>query len=138
MNTEGQQINTHDDSGVTWRLPEELVELGRETGMGMLTELLTIFEEDTAERLKALRAAIQKDDHAEIRRQAHSLKGGALQIGANRFAGYCREMEGMAQQAGKPEHLALLVRIEDEFIRVKEKLSASVLEMTQASQGIRL
>lgn len=120
-----------------WSLPQELVQLGQETGAEMIIELLAIFQEDSALRLKTLRAAVEEGEPGCIRSQAHSLKGSAAQVGATGMAESCREMERLAQGGSKPDQLALLSEIEARFARVCELLLTSDVAATLSQQETR-
>jgi len=99
-----------------------LRELGLDIGASFFPELLDTFEHDAVERLAALRSAIAAGETGRLRKEAHSLKGASLTIGAHRMAEICHHLEhlGIAQSAeSAPE---LLVRLDREFDRVKAEI----------------
>ena len=59
-----------------------LVELD-DGGDGLLSEMITIFREDTPRRIQDILAAVAKGSADELSRTAHALKGGAGALGAN-------------------------------------------------------
>jgi len=80
------------DPEISWAPPDFLVELAADDS-GLITELLDAFRTDTRVRLDCLRTALLQVDMAGVRRSAHSIKGAAMQLGAERVAAVCREME---------------------------------------------
>jgi HPt (histidine-containing phosphotransfer) domain-containing protein len=73
--------------------PARLRELRADYG-DLAAELLELFEKTAAATLGELRAALDADDAAEVRRLAHRLKGSARNVGAT----------GMAELAAALEH----------------------------------
>ena len=76
---------------------------------GLVEELIVIFQEDAAERLGLLARALDEDDYSTIRQEAHTIKGSALQVGANRVAEASRQVEVEARKS-EPENLVPLYR----------------------------
>jgi HPt (histidine-containing phosphotransfer) domain-containing protein len=84
-----------------WTLPEALQEL-ESAGCGdTVLELVRDFQTDTAQRLQRLRQALASSDAATFRREAHSIKGSAAQMGADEVAALARvlEIEGASMPA---------------------------------------
>jgi HPt (histidine-containing phosphotransfer) domain-containing protein len=90
-----------------WVLPAALRQLQECGESALMEELLAIFQTDTAERLEVLVRAVETTDYATVRQEAHTIKGSALQVGANRVAEFCRQMELEARKA-RPEYLVSL------------------------------
>jgi len=124
MSHEGQKSDQSPALESPWSPPEELIELAREAGAEIITELLGAFQEDSAARLQVLRDAIRNQDGVLIRGEAHALKGSAAQIGAVEFAACCAEMERLAQNGVPSEQSVLLARAEAEFARLQQQFSA--------------
>ncbi len=59
--------------------------------------LLQGFERDSVQRFDELEAAIRCADAETLRRTAHTMKGGALGVGATQFAARCKELEDCAK-----------------------------------------
>lgn len=137
MDDKSRTADPHGHPELQWSLPQELLQLAQETGAEMILELLAIFQEDSASRLKTLRAAIEEGEPGGIRSQAHSLKGSAAQVGAMGMAESCREMEQLAQGRSKPDQLALLSEIEARFAQVCELLSSSDVAAMLSQPEIR-
>src|SRR5580704_9292333 len=71
-----------------WSMTPELLDLV-ECDPGMISDLFSLFLDDSAARLQILGGACNCMDFTIIRGQAHSLKGSALQIGAPRLGSLC-------------------------------------------------
>jgi HPt (histidine-containing phosphotransfer) domain-containing protein len=105
----------------------QLDELDRETGGGLVDELLALFFDGTPERLRALRAAIAASDSAAIAAQSHSIRGSCASLGATQLALLCSELErtvrtqGMADPGGLSAKVEL---IEQEFHEAARELAA--------------
>jgi CheY-like chemotaxis protein len=81
---------------------------GREAG------LVTIFVDETRDRLGRLRAAIEADDSSEVTAIAHSVKGSSASFGATRMATLAGELEHGADH-GPEEQLRRLGELERVF-----------------------
>jgi HPt (histidine-containing phosphotransfer) domain-containing protein len=109
------------ETDMGWRLPETLQELAQCGEQEIVAEVLTLFQSDTEHRLTVLRAAVESGDRQTARAQAHSLKGSAVQVGANALAESCREMEMTAET--RLNLLSLLEEIEGRFAMVSKSIS---------------
>ena len=58
----------------------------------IVLEVLSVFQTDTAARLRTLQAALAAGDTAQVRTQAHSIKGSASQVGALGLAALCQSI----------------------------------------------
>lgn len=90
--------------------------------------LVDLFEEffTTSRDLVDEIAANQKSaDFDGLRKSSHTLKGAALNLGANVLAAICKEGEVAAKEARDPG-AAWLARIESEFARVRTEFDADV------------
>lgn len=74
----------------------------------VLNGILNEFTEKVRSQIKAIQHAIPSLDFKEIAKEAHSIKGGAANLTANRVAGIASALEKAAglQQAELAEHLA--------------------------------
>ncbi len=98
-----------------WVLPEglrQLVMLGDEE---TVAEIIEVFLSDTAARLELLQGAMERQRREEIRAQAHAIKGGAVQVGANGMAMVCRQIEALAGEGPEKEIAGLTKRLDIEF-----------------------
>lgn len=100
------------DSGTAdlWTLPESLQEFVASGDEEMVVEILTLFQDDSAERLRDLNQAVSAGDRETVRKQAHTLKGASLQVGAIAMSGLCRELEMLATSAPSAQLLELAYR----------------------------
>ena len=101
-----------------WCLPEELQELARDGADEVVREILTAFQSDTGSRLLRLRHALETLDRAAIRQQAHTIRGSAVQVGADAVAADCRLLETAAAHQPATDIAALLMRVESSFDEV--------------------
>jgi HPt (histidine-containing phosphotransfer) domain-containing protein len=86
-------MTEHRIDDVVWQPTETLSELVA-TGFGdAVAELIDDFDTDTTARLQRLRVALARDDSTVVRKEAHSIKGSALQMGASRVASTARLIE---------------------------------------------
>ena len=59
----------------------------------LMADLVDAFNIDTSARIQRVRAALAASDFAKIRMEAHTIKGGARQVGADALADACQELE---------------------------------------------
>ena len=122
-------------SGETNQLELETVtalsELGRETGTDLLGRVISAFLREAPTQLQALSRALAAGDRETAAQFAHSLRGGAAQLGAARFSRLCTDLREAVQQPGEPADGGddLLARLEGEF----EGLVAELEELKELS-----
>jgi HPt (histidine-containing phosphotransfer) domain-containing protein len=97
-------------------------------GGGLVAELVDLFFEDVPPRLDSIRRAMAAGDPDALVRTAHSLKGSAATLGAERMAELCRQIEVSGRAGEVPEAQGLLEPLEEEFGRVKQALTKWVAE----------
>ena len=95
-----------------WALPEELALVG---DPDLLMELISIFKQDVAARLQALRGAVMTGDNAAVGAQAHTIRGSAIQMGALHLVATCRHLELDAAHNVTRNMQRLLLEAEAEF-----------------------
>ncbi len=66
-----------------------------------IAEMVEIFAEEGRAQLEGMRRALQGGHSSDFRREAHTLKGSARDLGARRLAALCDELEDL----GKEENL---------------------------------
>jgi len=81
--------------------------------------LLDTFLNDSEERLRLLRQALQETDAQGLRLAAHSFKGSCSNMGARMLAGLCKQLEEAARRERLAEAPALIEQIEREFAIVR-------------------
>jgi len=109
-----------------------LREFDNEGDPDLVAELAVIFFQDTVERLRSLRRAIDAADAVGIESEAHSLKGSSASLGAVGMSLLCGELEakgcaGSIKGAGALEGASeALTQIEEEFGRARAILEAEI------------
>jgi HPt (histidine-containing phosphotransfer) domain-containing protein len=77
---------------------------------------------ESAKCMTALRDAVVQSDATAVRIAAHSLKGSSSTMGAKRMAALCDELETLARTTILGGAPALVVALDDEFVRVEAAL----------------
>lgn len=106
-----------------WALPEELRQLA-ESDEDLVNEVLGVFQSDTADRLRKLRAGLEAGDRQMVRGQAHAVKGSAGQVGAAGVSDLCRQIESLAVTADASVLHDLTAQLEAEFADVCREMTA--------------
>ncbi len=87
-----------------------------------LAEVANLFLQDSPPRLAKLKQHYEEKDASRLERVAHSLKGSAGNLGARRLAGFCADLEKLAQ-TGKLDSAGKLVeQVGAEYQRVQAAL----------------
>jgi len=87
-----------------------------------VNNLINLFIEGTTKNLSALRKAAAEANPVVIRREAHSIKGSAGNIGALQMAALCQELEQKAHL--NSEAPILISQLESAFGRVVKVLES--------------
>jgi HPt (histidine-containing phosphotransfer) domain-containing protein len=106
------------DRSPDWQLPAPLAELAAADSGELVSELIGAFTSDTRSRLHNARKAAALGDFASVRREAHTIKGGALQLGADNVATICRELEIKSYDVSVQQLEDQLARLSAAFIDV--------------------
>jgi CheY-like chemotaxis protein len=104
----------------------ELRSIAADGGPDLFRELAALFLGDLEERLAALRAGVSAGDAGTVARMAHTLKGSAGNLGAERLMGACLELEQAARGGTTTGLAAVLARLETEAARARAALEAEV------------
>ena len=83
-------------------------------GPGIFGELLGILEQQSPQLIDGIAASLENGDTATLRRNAHTLKGSALNLGARAMADVCLRIEHAAEEGlldRVPGELAVLRRV---------------------------
>jgi len=112
------------NSRPAWVLPEELRQLAEQVDKGIVAEVLTAFQNDTAARVAKLRTALADGDRTGIRNESHAMKGSAGQVGAPALAAICQSLEFRAMIADTAELQSILNQVEAEFSEVLHAINA--------------
>ena len=109
---------------------ESLYYLTGEASTELVEELVTLFLDDAAKRMKKLTDAYGAGDFEAVTFAAHSLKSASASIGAISFSESCRTLEGEAKR--NADNLAKEVsRCEDMF----KELVTTLAEFKRAFAG---
>ena len=100
---------------VPWVLPEELRQIADWGDESLVKEVLDVFRSDTAERLVKLQTALAQDDRAQVKSQAHAIKGSASQVGAKLVTSLCQQLELQATTADAAVLADFTSRLQTEF-----------------------
>lgn len=102
---------------------KELRELGQ---ADPLIELAELFDRESETCVQKIEQALAQHDAATAARCAHSLKGSASNLGAQRLAAVCAAMESNAKKEEWPPLPGQLVDLRTELGRVREALQAEI------------
>ena len=88
----------------------------------VFAEVARLFLADVPIHLLALGAAIAADDKESVRKIAHRLRGGALEIGAVRMAPVCAAIEHAARAGSLEDAAAQADSLGGEFALTRQEL----------------
>lgn len=106
---------------------DELREIEEYGEPGFLKELAGIFVDAGAEAVQSIQSAIERGQCVEIRKAAHKLKGASANIGADRLAAVCGEMEKHAESERFSDANACFDRLQRELRQAEEALTGQEL-----------
>jgi HPt (histidine-containing phosphotransfer) domain-containing protein len=89
-----------------------------------LDELLQTYLDDAVAQLASMRAAADADSPAELLRPTHSLKSNSANVGAERLAELCRQLEADARKGAVERASERVTEAAAEFERVQTELAA--------------
>ena len=92
----------------------------------LMREILDLFLTDYPERLAAMHAAIDRNDAADLRLQAHSLKGSAAAIGANQVAAAAAAVESLARTSALAEARPACITVEEQLVQIAPILTTLI------------
>ena len=101
-----------------------LKELQTSEDPSLITELIDLFEADAANNISEIQMAIEQNDSRQLEKLAHSLKGGAISIGANRLSKICHELETMGKMNQACMASQTFQLMKNEFENVVKELQA--------------
>jgi HPt (histidine-containing phosphotransfer) domain-containing protein len=109
---------------------EELHELGAESGVDILGELIEIFKETAPGRITSMRAALVSKDWKLLEREAHTLKSSAGNLGLSRLQESCKDI-GYALPDRNTSHIeGLIASIGNELQLSLVELANTVARLT--------
>jgi HPt (histidine-containing phosphotransfer) domain-containing protein len=101
---------------------ESIIALDPTSGEGLLARLIGMYESNSVELLKDIQASYTAQDAERVRKGAHALKSSSGNVGAERLAVICKEIEFAARKdalAAIEGHVAMLA---DEHSMVIKRL----------------
>ncbi len=97
----------------------------------VLPKLVGMFcQKEIPKRLEELTNAIEKSDTEKIARSAHSFKGSANNMGAEKLADLCSKLESNANQISKEQSLEILAAIK----LISDETSVALAEFTESAK----
>ena len=126
---EGDEDTGENDPRLDSRKLAELREL-EEGGFFSVAEYVDMFLRDGEQRIDALRRAITAVDFDALAHEAHTLKGGSRELGAERLAGICQRLEEMGQKNEIEGAEELSGGLAEEFVLLADELRRSLEEPT--------
>jgi CheY-like chemotaxis protein len=99
--------------------------MGREED-GLARELITIFLNDTRDKLATLRQALADSNPGTVLVTAHALKSSSAQLGALRFSSLCQKLESIGRSGNLADAATILAEAEAEYARVETELRAKL------------
>ncbi len=103
-------------------ISERLAQLREECGAELVSGFIEIFIRDTAERLARLHGLASLQDSTAVEREAHGLKGSCANLGVERMAALCHQLEAEAEAGLLTSAKEVLERLGFEFERLKPLL----------------
>ena len=103
-----------------------------EIGMGdaeFTRDIINMMIEDGKERIRLIREAYQEQTWDTVGREAHSLKGAALNVGANSLAALCAHIDDTVRKLKSTIEESALEEVEHEFEQVANELNTIVVEL---------
>ena len=116
-----QELNSvarsHDNlrNNIVRTIQTRMNELEREIGSEIVDEIITLFVEDSAKRLDALRDSLKNRDLVQIKIEAHGLKGSFGNIGATYIADLCFQIEKTSKDQNFAEATAVFRKVQELF-----------------------
>lgn len=98
-------------------------------------DLIKVFLDDAASLLSQMESAGERGDPEELKRLAHSFKGSAASIGAQRLCDVCTELDRLSTNVSAERITALLRSVRRELEQVRTELEGYLAKHdTEASQ----
>lgn len=109
---------------------QNLVELD-DGGHGLLSEMISIFREDTPRRIQDILTAAAQGNAEELSRAGHALKGGAGALGAHALRVLASDLEALGRGGSVAVGPDLTLRLEATFQATLAALEAYVSQGRQ-------
>jgi HPt (histidine-containing phosphotransfer) domain-containing protein len=96
--------------------------LASDTAPDLLEQVVRLYFESALELLGTLRAGMAANDQEAVRGAAHSLKSSSANLGANRLADLCKQLEFAARAGELGPDLPHIEEVEAEYALVRTAL----------------
>jgi len=106
-----------------WSPPLSLLEVAS-GDEALIAELIGAFHTDTDDRIHEMLAALAVTEFSRIRLEAHSIKGGARQLGADALADACQELETLSTVQEMAPVAAGLSRVQELYDEIRRAMAA--------------
>jgi CheY-like chemotaxis protein/HPt (histidine-containing phosphotransfer) domain-containing protein len=106
--------------------------LAEATDPSLITQIFTSFLNDGAERVDALREALEGRDAELLYKTAHAIKGASANIGARSLADVAQKLELAGKAGDLNGAITLTEQIEMEFGRVRREITQSDPDATRS------
>jgi HPt (histidine-containing phosphotransfer) domain-containing protein len=126
QSVEGYGTKAEPQSVIDQKVLDNIRALQEEGKEDLLNKIITIFLNDSPERLEELRKAVNSGDAPSINRIAHTLKSSCANLGAMNLSSHFKEMEAMGRTNSIEQAPELLSQIEVEFKAVEAALRAEL------------
>ena len=110
------------DSVINMRVVDELSKIGGSGEAGLFSELANQLLDQMPVWLHEIKTSASNGDAQSVRRQAHKLLGLCLQVGAERMAGVCHQLESMDSASENSDMLHEIELLRREFDAVDQEL----------------
>ena len=90
-----------------------LSSMEEQTSHELVTEIIGIFINETAEKMTLLREAGERQEHETIVAEAHAIKSSASTFGAVRLQEVANQVEVLGRQGRFPESIVMIDSVED-------------------------
>lgn len=107
---------------IDWEALERLEELSRESGSGLLNNMIGLFKKNVPVHLARIIESIDSKDSENLRKHLHSLKSATCYIGAIGIARICDEIRSCIESAQFENMKTLYQSLEEEYQRVLQIL----------------
>ncbi|HEY0063858.1 MAG TPA: response regulator, partial [Telluria sp.] len=97
--------------------------LNKDGGDALVQKVIAAYVGDTPSHLQTLRTAIAGLDCGNLRKIAHSLKSSSANVGAEKLAQMCKEMETLGRSDTTDGAARILIDMEHEFQAVRHSLN---------------
>ena len=119
----GPTTECRDSTRQAWSPPAMLLEAAAEDG-SLIVRLIDAFGRDTDARMEKMRRALAASNFPNIHAEAHTIKGGARQMGADEVAEACQELEIACDLQEASLIAARLNRVQELFADVRGAMAA--------------